>query len=347
MNRALASFGVTLSAILAPAGLLVFAAIHAVLLAVSLANAGTASDQSFVSRGQVVGLLLWIPGLFVAARIRDAWPALGPGDAGLPWIRNQGVRIWRTLLGVVAAAAIVLCGLQCVSGVIAGLGLGAAGFRVTHRLALLHGAPVLLAKRGHSAVFTTPSVAGKPELVVEPTFLVGPREPLRVDVQLVQAGKRTPLAPLMWPDISGQARTRIPVPVTSGARIELTRAASNAPPILLAPGSVRLRGRRVATVWATTLIALRRLPWAVFLLAASLVLAGWIGPHLQTVAVLGIAPLLAALQLTGWDDAAGLLATAACPADSAPPLPLAVAMLASLALAVVSPRVVRRLVTES
>ena len=67
--------------------------LHAlVLLAVALIALGGerfSAEQSWLQRSGPLALTFFVPGLWIALRLRDGWPGLGPGDEALPWLLVQ------------------------------------------------------------------------------------------------------------------------------------------------------------------------------------------------------------------------------------------------------------------
>ncbi|GEM_PF-4300809 len=242
----------------------------------------------------IAALLLHLPGLALALRLREAWPALGPGDSALPHALGQlpGRRILdRLLLLALALPALLLLHLLLGLGIgfgTRGLPDGAGPFLGSEIAPPLQAST--LRRRGDRLRLRVP--AGVREIRVQPQAFLG--NPAEVELLLEDRGGRT-LSRASWKTPGAFVRLPLPAPLPRPSDLVIERGGGPGP--VLDFGEARIRGVRARLPsWTTGLcLAADLLPWALLLLLSAFGLAPFLSPGPWILATAGAAPLLASL----------------------------------------------------
>ena len=337
---------VALRSLLCPRVLLGFALLHLLALLFVLPSGPLTDAREYTAKVQVLGLLFWLPGLFVAARLRTAWEALGPGDPGLLWIRLMALPQALPRGACLLAAVIALVVLQAGSGLLVASALyaldGRPEFHRSQEL-LVKGESQILSKWDDSEDFVLPSYRGEASLSLHPLWLLGKR----ASVELV-VGFAGPLQPegqtlgrVRIADIGSKERFLLPAKCRTGGILRFIRVTKQelASPISLARGSLMLLGQQaMSPLLAVPLLSLRLLPWGLLLLALSLALSTITAPDIHFVALLGLTPVSTALPIFATLENGSKLASGMATQPSLPQLSLILTIVVLLTFGVFWPR---------
>jgi hypothetical protein len=303
----------------------------AVLVAVVLAVLpGPLSPEQ--ARAQAAGLLtlpLWLPGLWVALGLRPAWPALGPGDAGLTWLRLQGSRLPGLRLAAIAAGLVALLVLQAFTGILVGSAQGLIAnreFRLAFQVPLGDRTPVL-SRPGQALELDLAPASTPSDLLLRPShwFGLGDRAPVELDASFVGSGGERLLGRIRFHDAGTSARLALP-PGEAG-RLRLVRQTSSGAALAFVPSSVRRLTMALPGWLAGGGLAYRHLAWACTLLALGFLLSQFVEATIQELSLLLLAPLVGLLPLLPPVASGSLLAQGVVPWPPSWPLPLSALLL--------------------
>ncbi len=293
-------------------------------VALALWLVGTArtlpSDASaWAARGPLLALLFWLPGIWVAAKLRSAWPALGPGDEAVRWLRLSGRTQVAPRLGASLGGVAALVALHVWVAILASAGSVAGAGRPEFRRAIeLHAQGTILARAGQRQTLEIPAIRSRARLRLEPRYFFGPSE-LRAPVRLtVRVPEEAIPRKLRLPDFGAAAELQLER--ADAGTLVIERTSDRGPPVSFARGRTVLRTNPIPLGWAMLALAIQHLPWALLLVLGALATSTLLGAGVQTICLLGATPTLAMLPLFPETSAARQLGEATISAPSLAPV---------------------------
>ena len=191
--------------------------------------------------------------------------------------------------------------------------------------------------------FTLPPFDGEASLLLRPLWLglnrasielvvgfAGPRQKDGIELRRVQIE-----------DIGHQVRVPLPKACRTGGILRFIRLTPQtvASPISLARGQLVLQGSTsLAPAYASMLLSLRVMPWALFFLAIAMALSIFIAPDIQFLGMLGLVPVSITLPFFAQLDSGTRLASGMCSLPSLPQASLLLLIVTLMLLGVFWPR---------
>ena len=321
-----------------------------VLAAVFAAAVDSASDP-WNARGPILTLPLWLPGLWVAIRLRHVLPALGAGDAAIAWVE---LRAWGRLplrLGAALGAAVAVLVLTLVGGL--AVAASAAAFASPDFAHATQLEPIDPTREDAArSKATRQGVLLRDKDIESFRAPEGPAARLRIEPQYyfgTEAARAGVVLEVSGPGGFGQrlrladygSRIEIQVPALPAGVWSFVRVGDSGPPISLRRGRLfRLDGGLSAWL-AVPLLALRFVGWGILLLGLTLATSYFLARDIQALCIFACAPLLAFAPQIGASATATWLGRALVPNPLMHWLPL-LAGLAGIAVGILPLRLSMR-----